>query len=409
MHPKHLSIADYTYSLPKERIAKHPLPNRHDAKLLVYRNGIITENTYQNIADELSNNSTLIFNNTRVIQARLYFLTSTEKDIEIFCLEPDDRYADTTNAMLQQGQVYWKCLIGGAAKWKNGKAIIKNNSSNIRLQAEKIAQENDSYIICFSWLPAIETFATILEIFGNIPLPPYLNRKVEITDTERYQTIYALKNGSVAAPTAGLHFTKHIFETLLQKNIQTLQVTLHVGAGTFKPVKTACMQDHIMHAEYIDISKETIELLIDNVTNKKVIIAVGTTSLRTLESLYWIGWIIENDPDIDMENFILNQWFPYKNIIPKKFTITKALLNILSYLVENNMNKLVTRTQILIAPGYIFKLVKGLITNFHQPKSTLLLLIAAFVGDNWKKIYTYALENNFRFLSYGDGCLLMCE
>lgn len=409
MHPKYISILDYTYSLPEERIAHYPLSNRHDAKLLVYKNGKISENKYKYIADELPTNSLLVFNNTRVIQARLYFSTLNGKNIEIFCLEPDDRYTDITNAMLQQRQVYWKCLIGGAAKWKNGKAIIKNNQSDIFLQAEKIAQEKDSYIICFNWTPHIKSFAEILENIGNIPLPPYLNRQAEITDIERYQTLYATKDGSVAAPTAGLHFTEHIFETLSQKNIPLLPITLHVGAGTFKPVKTACMQDHIMHAEYIDISKETIELLIHNILNEKTIVAVGTTSLRTLESLYWIGWIIENDPNINMQNFILNQWFPYETTISKDFTTINALKSICKYLVKHNIDRLITRTQILIAPGYIFKFVKGLITNFHQPKSTLLLLIAAFIGDNWKKIYKYALENNFRFLSYGDGCLLMCE
>ncbi len=407
IHPKHLSIKDYTYHLPEDCIAQYPLSNRHDSKLLVYRNGIITENSYQYIDTELPSGSVLVFNNTHVIQARLYFKKSTGTLIEIFCLEPDDRYGDITTAMLQQDKVYWKCLIGGASKWKTGILQAVNNISSITLYAEKIAQEKDSYTICFSWMPQTKTFAEVLELIGNIPLPPYLNRQAEIIDVERYQTVYASNKGSVATPTAGLHFTADILNTLAKKNIQLLEVTLHVGAGTFKPVKATYMEDHVMHAEYIDISKATIELLIDNVVNGKVIIAVGTTSLRTLESLYWFGWIIENDPNIDMQRFILHQWFPYENSISKKFTITKALLNILRYLVEKDMDRLVTRTQILIAPGYTFKLIKGLITNFHQPQSTLLLLVAAFVGEGWRKIYNHALRNHFRFLSYGDGCLLM--
>ncbi len=407
IHPKRLSIKDYTYHLPEDCIARYPLSNRHDSKLLVYKNGTITENSYQYIDTELPSDSVLVFNNTHVIQARLYFKKSTGTPIEIFCLEPDDRYEDITTAMLQQGKVYWKCLIGGASKWKTGILQAVNNTSSITLYAEKIAQEKDSYTVCFSWKPQTKTFAEVLELIGNIPLPPYLNRQAEMIDVERYQTVYASKKGSVAAPTAGLHFTSDILKTLAKKNIQSLEVTLHVGAGTFKPVKATYLKDHVMHAEYIDISKETIELLIDNVMNEKAIIAVGTTSLRTLESLYWFGWIIENDPDIYMQSFILHQWVAYETEIPKGFTTIHALKSILNYIIKNNANKLITRTQILIAPGYTFKLINGLITNFHQPQSTLLLLVAAFVGEDWRKIYNHALKNHFRFLSYGDGCLLM--
>lgn len=409
MHPKYLSIKDYTYHLPEERIARYPLNKRDDSKLLVYKNGTITENIYQHIADELPNNSVLIFNDTRVIQARLYFKKPNGTLIEIFCLEPDNRYADITQAMLQQEKVYWKCLIGGASKWKTGKLKAAHSSDAIVLEAEKIAQEKDSYLICFSWKPCTQAFSEILQHVGNIPLPPYLHRKAEVSDAERYQTIYAVKDGSVAAPTAGLHFTKEVFKNLDAKNIRSLHLTLHVGAGTFKPVKATYMEDHTMHAEYIDVSKQAIEQLITIKKLAQPIIAVGTTSLRTLESLYWIGWAIHNDSNIDMQRFVLHQWFSYETAVTKNFSIIDALENILKYLVKCSVDRLVTRTQILIAPGYVFKMIDGLITNFHQPQSTLLLLVAALVGDDWRKIYDYALNNNFRFLSYGDGCLLMRE
>lgn len=406
MHPKYLSILDFTYSLPEERIARYPLDNRHNAKLLVYKNGVITDTIYQNITNELPENSMLVFNNTLVIQARLYFTKPNGTTIEIFCLEPDEQYADITNAMLQQSKVYWKCLVGGASKWKTEK-LQSNNHTAILLQAEKISQEKDSYIICFSWEPSTKTFAEVLQTIGNIPLPPYLNRKAEESDKERYQTIYAVKEGSVAAPTAGLHFTSEVFEQLDKKNIQPLQITLHVGAGTFKPVKAIQMKDHVMHAEYIDVSKKTIEQLIAAKKAQQSIIAVGTTSLRTLESLYWIGWIMHNNSNINLQSLVLDQWLPYEGSISTRFSTIDALEAILKYLEEKRLDRLITRTKILIAPGYDFKIINGLITNFHQPQSTLLLLIAALVGDNWRKIYNHALHNNFRFLSYGDGCLLL--
>ena len=407
MHPKYLSIKPYTYHLPEERIARYPLHNRHDAKLLVYKNGSITENIYQHITDELPNNSVLIFNNTRVIQARLYFQKPNGTFIEIFCLEPDDRYTSITQAMTQQGKVYWKCLIGGASKWKAEKLTIVHSINTLELEAEKITQQKDSYVICFNWKPYTQTFAEVLQYVGNTPLPPYLNRKAEKADIKRYQTIYAAKDGSVAAPTAGLHFTKDVFDTLNKKNVQLLHLTLHVGAGTFKPVKGTYMRDHIMHAEYIDVSKQVIEQLIAIKKASQPVIAVGTTSLRTLESLYWIGWAIHNNSNIDMQKFILHQWFAYEAAVTKNFSITDALESILMYLVEHNMDRLITRTQILIVPKYAFRMIDGLITNFHQPQSTPLLLVAALVGDSWREIYDYALANNFRFLSYGDGCLLM--
>ncbi len=418
-NPKNTSIHDFTYSLPEERIAKYPLAERDASKLLIYKESKIAEDVYKNITHHIPENSLLIFNNTKVVEARLLFQKPTGGVIEIFCLEPHEQYADITTAMLQKENVLWQCLVGGVSKWKTGQALEKKiniekiasprlwrGSQEIILTANYIEKRNDSFIIELSWSPAELSFAEILHHAGAIPLPPYIKRAVEESDAERYQTLYAHFDGSVAAPTAGLHFTDNIFEQLKEKKIPTDFVTLHVGAGTFKPVKVDTMHEHDMHAEFIDVAKTTIENILRNLDNN--IIAVGTTSLRTIESLYWLG----RKPELcsDHVNGIgvplsVSQWEAYEatenTISPKE-----ALESLLQWMNKNNIERLLAKTQILIAPGYEFKIVKGLITNFHQPQSTLLLLVAALIGKDWKEVYDYALQNDFRFLSYGDGSLL---
>ncbi|TAJ52672.1 MAG: S-adenosylmethionine:tRNA ribosyltransferase-isomerase [Chitinophagaceae bacterium] len=406
MHPKELSIIDFTYELPDERIARYPLAERDQSKLLIYRNGQISETIYAELAAHIPANSLLVFNNTKVVEARLLFEKPNGGRIEIFCLEPHEQYGDITTAMLQKGKVWWKCLVGGAKKWKEGALISqieKYDSSEITLTARKIEQYADAYLIELSWDDADMSFAELLHAAGVIPLPPYLNRAAEESDQERYQTIYAKHDGSVAAPTAGLHFTNSLFAKLTQKNIRHSFVTLHVGAGTFKPVKSATMQDHEMHAEFIDVSAAFIEQLLQETAGP--VIAVGTTSLRTLESLYWLGVKTKLDPLISAEALTITQWEPYE-LAQYNFSAAEALTALLDWLQQNQADRLITKTQIIIAPGYTFRIIKGLITNFHQPQSTLLLLVAAITGDNWKKIYQYALDHQFRFLSYGDGSLL---
>jgi S-adenosylmethionine:tRNA ribosyltransferase-isomerase len=438
MHPKDLSIVDFTYDLPASKIASYPLEQRDASKLLVYgadANGAndvsasnaaaqISETTYSRLDEVLPSNTLLVHNDTKVVAARLFFEKENGSVIEIFCLEPASIYKDITTAMLAKKQVLWGCLIGGAKKWKEGSLQIKYGN-NYTLTATKHSTLADSFLIQFEWDNEAQSFAEVLEAAGNIPLPPYFNRAVEANDKERYQTVYAAAEGSVAAPTAGLHFTPALFNKLAVKNITKEFVTLHVGAGTFKPVKAARMEEHEMHAEYIDVQKSFIELLRDNFTKRdqsasaKKIIAVGTTSLRTLESLYWMGAKIiaannanntNKQANPSIENISVVQWDPYElmpqNELPSTAVALTALCN---WLEQNNLSRLIAKTQIIIAPGYRFKIIDGLITNFHQPQSTLLLLVAAITNGNWKPMYHYALENNFRFLSYGDGCLIWLD
>lgn len=407
MHPKDLSILDFTYELPDEKIARYPLAERDQSKLLIFRDQHIDAAVYNQLPHILPANSLLVFNNTKVVEARLYFTKSTGGIIEIFCLEPDDRYPDITTAMLQKEQVYWKCLVGGAKKWKEPSLSLSfmYQGSPVLLTAEKIAQLNDYYIISFNWDNSTISFADVLHAAGNLPLPPYMNRAAETADHERYQTVYAKHDGSVAAPTAGLHFTKALLDALEAATIHTAFVTLHVGAGTFKPVKAELMQDHDMHAEFIDVSTATIQQLIAGLANN--IIAVGTTSLRTLESLYWLGIKVLQQPTINAADLFVDQWAPYEQ--NEETPAVDALTALLSWMNRQGTNSIITKTRIIIAPGYKFRIIRGLITNFHQPQSTLLLLVAAITGSYWKQIYTYALENEFRFLSYGDGCLLWCK
>lgn len=405
MHPKRLFIKDFIYNLPEEKIAKYPLAERDESKLLIYKNGSITTDIYYNLEAHTPASSLLVFNNTKVVEARLLFKKSTGTVIELFCLEPGDQYPDITTAMLQKKKVTWKCLVGGAKKWKGEPLIMKLEIDEkiIELAAKKNDKLNDYFLIEFSWNDEQLSFAEILHFAGSTPLPPYLNRDAEEADKERYQTIYAKHDGSVAAPTAGLHFTERLFEKLSAKNIKTDFVTLHVGAGTFKPVKSETMQEHEMHTEFIEVRKDLIENLLMHLD--KTIIAVGTTSLRTMESLYWLGVKTIIDPDILLPELQVLQWDAY-DLTSENTSTEQALQALLQWMNKHNCEVLITKTQIIIAPGYNLKVAHALITNFHQPQSTLLLLVAALVFDDWRKIYDYALANNFRFLSYGDGSLI---
>ena len=405
-HPRDLKIEDFTYTLPDHKIAPFPLAERDQSRLLVYRKGEITEDIYKEIAGYLSEKALLIFNDTRVIQARLLFNKPSGGLIEIFALEPDTRYRDITTAMLRQGSVVWKCLVGGAAKWKPGLVLQKPLKEGL-LEARLTRRNQEDFTVTFSWQPAALNFADVLHQAGSIPIPPYLKRKADEADTDRYQTIYAKEEGSVAAPTAGLHFTEAIFQSFAEKNIEHDFVTLHVGAGTFMPVKSPSMAGHAMHEEFMDISARLIGKIL---AHPAPLVCVGTTSLRTIESIYWMGVKCIANPSIPYDELALKQWEVYdtlNNKNKKQATPADALQALLHWMERHTPDRLVIKTQLLIAPGYTFRLCAGLITNFHQPQSTLLLLVAALIGDDWKKVYTYALENNFRFLSYGDGCLLL--
>ena len=406
MHPKYLSIKDFTYDLPELRIAKYPLPERDASKLLVYQNDGIQQSTYKNLDTFLPSDSLMILNNTKVVEARILFQKPTGASIEIFCLEPHLSHQDISTAMSQTEYVEWLCLIGGVSKWKPGQTLQKTiqiDGIEILVEAKFICKKKESFAVSISWKPGDFTFSQILHSVGNIPLPPYLKREPEPADLERYQTTYASERGSVAAPTAGFHFTKDVFEKIKAKNIRIDNVTLHVGAGTFKPVKAGIMGQHEMHAEFVDVQLTTIENLF--AYSNRHIIAVGTTSLRTIESLYWMGAKILHSTITSPEDLIIQQWDPYEqssnDITPKQ-----ALEALIRWMNKKKLSRLLTKTKILIAPEYDFKIATAIVTNFHQPQSTLLLLVAAFVGNDWRKVYEFALENEFRFLSYGDGCLL---
>jgi S-adenosylmethionine:tRNA ribosyltransferase-isomerase len=410
MDVKNLAIKEFDYVLMDEKIAKHPLQKRDESKLLIWQDEKIKDDKFFNLDKHLPENSLIIFNNTKVVEARLLFKKESGTTIEIFCLEAADVYADITTAMLQTKKVLWKCLVGNAKKWKEELLTkkIQYAEKNIILSAKKISKRQDEFIIEFFWNDDTLSFAEVLHLTGVIPLPPYLHRDAEKEDAIRYQTIYAKNDGSVAAPTAGLHFTDNVFEKLSNKKIEKRFVTLHVGAGTFKPVKTKTIEQHEMHAEFFEMNIELIEKI---ATSNKKIISVGTTTLRTLESLYWMGVKIremskvKREKEISIEDISVTQWDAYE-LNDKKFFVQESLEFLLKWMKENNQTKLFAKTQILIAPPYKLKVANILITNFHQPKSTLLLLVAAIVGDKWKNIYDYALQNNFRFLSYGDACLL---
>lgn len=407
MHPKEISIQDFSYELPEHRIAKYPLTKRDESKLLVYRKGKILHDTFLHIADYIPENSLLLFNNTRVVEARILFQKPSGGFIEIFCLEPNSEISDISLALQQKGRVFWKCLIGGASKWKKAVVLEKRFDKGefiCRVQARFVEKKVDHFIIEFSWQPEEWSFSELLHQIGAIPLPPYIKRKAEESDILRYQTIYALHDGSVAAPTAGLHFTDTIFEKLQEKKIRTEWLTLHVGAGTFMPVKSKKLADHEMHAECIDISMDTIRSI--QASLQCTIIPVGTTSLRTLESLYWMGVKSSLDPSIAPDQIGISQWESYE-LTSRKISPVESIQALIEWMSINRLDRLISSTRLLIAPGYSVRMASGIITNFHQPQSTLLLLIAALIGDDWKKVYAYALDHQFRFLSYGDGSLLL--
>ena len=398
-----ISIEDYNYSLPDERIAKFPLPKRDESKLLLYRDGKVSESVFKHITDYLPKGSLMVFNNTRVIQARLLFQRATGAQIEVFCLDPAAPH-DYELIFQQTEACNWICLIGNAKKWKEPvlSREITVAGQTVRLSAEKVQSYGETHQVRFSWDGGF-SFAEVLDAAGELPIPPYLHRKTEESDLKTYQTVYSKIKGSVAAPTAGLHFTPEVLADLDAKGFGREELTLHVGAGTFKPVKSETIEGHEMHTEYISVRRSTIERVMQNFGK---IIAVGTTSVRTLESLYYIGVTLATHPDATSEELVVRQWMPYEDA-NNRLTPTEALQNILDYLDKHQLNTLITATQIIIAPGYEFKIVKGIVTNFHQPKSTLLLLISAFVKGDWKNIYDYALGHDFRFLSYGDSSLLL--
>ncbi len=404
MHPSQLQIKDFTYELPDERIARYPLAERDLSKLLIYKDGAISEDVYRNLVQYIPANSLLVFNNTKVIEARILFHKSTGSIIEIFCLEPAAG-VELTEAMMSHESVRWTCLVGGAGKWKQQflEKQLSTPRGNVLLRAEKIKQEQGSFEIEFSWNNEHFTFAELLHFAGVLPLPPYLQRQTEVADYDRYQTVYAKQEGSVAAPTAGLHFTPLLLQQLEQRGIKKQFVTLHVGAGTFQPVKSETMQQHNMHREWIEISIATIEDLLKQLPD--IVIAVGTTSLRSIESLYWMGVKAIINPDATIEELEVQQWDAYD--LPKReVSAMEALQALLNWMKKHQLNQLICHTQILIAPGYKARIASAIITNFHQPDSTLLLLVAALIGDDWKKVYNYAMSHDFRFLSYGDGSLL---
>lgn len=394
-------IQDFDYPLPDERIAKFPLSRRDSSKLLVYKGHEISEDVFSNLVGHLPEDSLLVYNNTRVIHARMFFEKQTGARIEIFCLEPS-LPADYAQSLGATQDCIWKCMIGNLKKWKSGllTKTINIKGCECHLSAELFRNEGNVHQVKFTWDDSRIHFADILENAGELPIPPYLHRKTEESDNTTYQTVYSKIEGSVAAPTAGLHFTPEVFESLKKKGIQTAELTLHVGAGTFQPVKTETVDEHTMHAEVIEVSRQMIEQLI---AKSGKVIAVGTTSVRTLESLYYIGLQLLQSPGI--EELAVSQWQPYK----EKETVPglDVLQAILEYMDRKNTNAIHASTQIIIQPGYRFHIVNGIITNFHQPKSTLLLLVSAFVDGRWKSIYDYALAHGFRFLSYGDSSLLL--
>ena len=423
--PRHIRISDYNYPLPDERIAKFPLPERDHSKLLIYRHGQVSESRFTHLPDLIPAGELMVFNNTRVIQARLHFRKETGALIEVFCLEPL-LPADYAQNFQQTEHTAWLCLVGNLKKWKEGtlhrEMVVKGET--VTLSATRGECQGTSHRIDFRWNNPHITFADILESFGELPIPPYLNRETQESDKETYQTVYSKIKGSVAAPTAGLHFTPRVLEALQAKGVELQEVTLHVGAGTFKPVKSEEIEGHEMHTEYISVNRTTLQRLIDHGGQA---IAVGTTSVRTLESLYYMGLTVMKQPDATEEQLHVSQWQPYNQekheasqstdalatqsvgALNEEISAVEALKALANYMDRHGLEALHSSTQIIIAPGYRYHIVKAIVTNFHQPQSTLLLLVSAFVGGDWHTIYDYALGHDFRFLSYGDSSILFGE
>lgn len=414
INPRNIEIKSYDYNLPDERIAKYPLEERDKSKLLIYKNQGISERHFYNLPEEIPADSLIVFNNTKVIQARLHFRKETGALIEVFCLEPESPRDYQQNFSCEH-ECTWTCLVGNSKKWKDGalSQTITVDDTEVVLSCERIGESGASQKIHFFWDKPV-SFAKILDAIGELPIPPYLNRETEEKDKQTYQTVYSRIKGSVAAPTAGLHFTEKELQALRNKNVDLEYITLHVGAGTFKPVKSETIEGHDMHTEFISVPRKVIENILNHLKSSSApLVAVGTTSVRTLESLFYIGYKLSQNPDAHAEELVVHQWEPYD--ISYSLSTIEALENIIAYLERTGEENLVTATQILIAPGFQFRLVKTIVTNFHMPQSTLLLLVSAFVdgdsleGPNWHNIYKYAMEHDFRFLSYGDSSILFKE
>lgn len=401
INTKSIEISEYDYPLPDERIAKYPLAQRDSSKLLLYKHGVVSQDVFYNLPQYIPAGSLMIFNNTKVIQARLRFRKETGALIEVFCLEP--KLPNDYQLIFQQtSECVWSCLVGNSSRWKGG-VLSQNldiNGTSVTLSAERI-ESGAVNSVRFTWNGGF-SFAELLEFAGELPIPPYLNRNTEEGDKKTYQTVYSKIKGSVAAPTAGLHFTPDVLNALRERGVELDEVTLHVGAGTFKPVKSDSIGEHEMHEEYIEVGVGLLRKLIAAGGNA---VAVGTTSVRTLESLYFLGEAVYNNPQISVDELHVNQWQPYEG--EHTLTAVEALQALVDYLERNGEERIHSHTQIIIAPGYEYRIVKAVVTNFHQPKSTLLLLVSAFVKGDWRRIYDYALENDFRFLSYGDSSLLI--
>lgn len=399
--PRNIHIEDFTYDLPDERIAKHPLAQRDKCKMLVVDpQGDISDRNFSDLTEYLGGNDTLIYNNTKVINARLRFTKDTGAIIEVFCLEPVFP-ADYEQCFASSGPVRWRCFIGNAKRWKNGllKGLLSIDEKDVVLSAERIEAAEGNFIVELSWSDDTISFAKIIEAAGEIPIPPYLNRSTEPADSVDYQTVFSKIEGSVAAPTAGLHFTDDLLDKVDAAGAIRREVTLHVGAGTFKPVKSETIGDHEMHSEFIIVDRS---LVMELAGNHRRVIAVGTTSVRTLESLYHIGCLIHDGKWTG----VVEQWYPYDEH-HLDLSVEESLETVVKWLDEHGLDKLIASTRIIIAPGYKYRIVHGMITNFHQPTSTLLLLVSAFIGDKWREVYRHALDNNYRFLSYGDACLFL--
>ena len=396
-----IAIAEYDYPLPDERIAKYPLAERDTSKLLLYKGGEIREEKFAGLPGFIPQGALMVFNNTRVIQARLRFRKETGAQIEVFCLEPEQP-ADYQLMFQETKECVWQCLVGNSSRWKSGvlSQVIGIDGVQVTLSVERVSSAAVN-LVRFFWDGGF-TFAQLLEAAGELPIPPYLNRKTEESDMNTYQTVYSKVKGSVAAPTAGLHFTPAVLSALDAAGVLRGEVTLHVGAGTFKPVKSELIADHEMHEEYIEVQRSLLERL---VAAGGAAVAVGTTSVRTLESLYFLGEKVSENPDIEESGLCVGQWEPYNR--EHTLSTVEALTALLQWLDAKGLDRVHSHTRIMIAPGYTFRIVKAIVTNFHQPKSTLLLLVSAFIGGNWRRVYDYALENGFRFLSYGDSSLLI--
>jgi S-adenosylmethionine:tRNA ribosyltransferase-isomerase len=400
---KHISAASFDYELPDDRIARYPLGNREDSKLLVFDSNGIRDSGFSRIGEFLPEKALLVVNDTRVVRARLNFRKSGGAPVELFILEPAGPTMEYQIAFSTGSPVVWKCFVGNSKRWKSGflEMPVHHHGKVFVLRANRLEKLDDSSIIEFSWdLPL--SFAEVIEIAGEMPLPPYLGRKAEESDIQRYQTVFATEDGSVAAPTAGLHLTDHLVAELKKSGIDLAKLTLHVGAGTFKPLTSETIDQHSMHAERILVSRQTIQRLLRQ--SRKPVIAVGTTSMRSLESLYWLALKLKYDPNQLVD---IGQWYPYENQSNTLISRREALQFLLDYLDQRQLETIQASTSIMIVPGYRFRIVDGLITNFHQPKSTLILLVSALIGDAWKDVYSHALNHNYRFLSYGDSCLFL--